>query len=528
VTTVETEVLIVGGGPVGLALAVELGQAGISVLLAEADTRGSNQPRAKTTHVRSMEFFRRWGLAEAVRAAAPLPPDYPSDIVFRTRFYGPDITTIHNAFNATEKGRNPLYSERGQWVPQYKIEQVLRETASTLPSVDLRFGTRLEQIGQDAKGVTAELSDGVRVRAQYAVGADGARSTTRAAIGVKMSGRGAYALNFNIIARLPGMDAELRREPAIMYWLVNKDAPCFTGPMDVDDTWFFGCVAKPGQTSLSSDEALALMTTAFGRKIDAEILQIDLWNAMGLTADKYREGRILLAGDACQLRPPFGGYGMNLGLWDAMDAGWKLIALLRGWGGTHLLDSYEAERRPVHQRFVAEGIHNYELVSQNLVRDKMEDDGEAGAAVRAELAADIQRVKPREFHTLGIVKGYHYENSPIIVPDGTPAPEDTVETLIPTARPGHIAPHLWLEDGSSLYDHFGKGFTLLVSEGGADAADFTAAAKTIGMPLTIAAPNDKRLPALYGARYALIRPDQHIAWRGDAFADDVLDRVRGA
>jgi hypothetical protein len=219
---------------------------------------------------------------------------------------------------------------------------------------------------------------------------------------------------------------------------------------------------------------------------------------------------------------------MNLGLWDAMDAGWKLIALLRGWGGTHLLDSYEAERRPVHQRFVAEGIHNYELVSQNLVRDKMEDDGEAGAAVRAELAADIQRVKPREFHTLGIVKGYHYENSPIIVPDGTPAPEDTVETLIPTARPGHIAPHLWLGDGSSLYDHFGKGFTLLVVEGGADAADFTAAAKTIGMPLTIAAPNDKHLPALYGARYALIRPDQHIAWRGDAFADDVLDRVRGA
>ena len=532
-STIETDVLIIGGGPVGLAVAVELGQSGVRCLLAEADQRGSMQPRAKTTHVRSMEFFRRWGLAGNIRKAAPLPPEFPSNMVFRTRVFGHDLTTIENAFNATERGRNELYAERAQWIPQYKVEDVLRDAARALPSVDLRLGTALEDITQDANGVTAKLSGGLTVHAKYAVGADGGRSPTRAAIGAKMAGVGAYALNFNIVARIRGLESVLRQAPAVMYWLVNPDSAGIAGPMDVDDTWFFGNVAKPGQTSLSNEEARDLINRAFGRDVQPEILIIDLWNAMGLTATSYREGRILLAGDACQLRPPFGGYGMNLGLWDAVDLGWKLTALLQGWGSPGLLASYEAERRPVHERFVAEGMHNYDLIAEKLIRDNLEAEGPEGDAARAALAAEIQRVKPREFHSLGIVKGFHYDDSPIIVADGTPPPVDDVHVLHPTARPGSIAPHLWLADGSSLYDHFGRGYTLLVTNGqpGAIAAALTDAAAAVGMPLTVIAPADARLPALYQASHVLLRPDQHVAWRGstlDQPASAILDRVRGA
>jgi len=531
--SISTDVLIVGGGPVGLALAVELGQRGVACMVAEEQERIGRQPRAKTTNVRSMEFFRRWGLAGAVRDAAPLPADYPSNIVFATRLFGPRLTTIHNAFYATQ-ARNELFSEYAQWIPQYKIESVLREAAGALPSVKLRFGLRFTGLSQDEQGVTAELqnADGSRmaIRAQYLIGADGPRSPTRAAIGSRMKGQGAYALNFNIIARIRGMEELLAREPAVMYWLVNPDAPGFTGPMDVDDTWFFGCVAESGQAEMSDEEARDWINRAFGRDMQPEILQIDLWNAMALTAESYSLGRVFLAGDACQLRPPFGGYGMNLGLGDAVDLGWKLAACLQGWGGPGLLDSYQAERKPVHERFVAESVFNYDHVAHRLLRDGLEDPGEAGKAARQALGEEIARVKPREFHTLGVVKGYGYGDSRIVVPDGTPEPEPIVDPLIPSARPGAIAPHAWLADGSSLYDLFGPGFTLLVTEGAEDGAALAAEAARLGMPITVATPDDARLRALYGARLALIRPDQHVAWRGDSLPDDtagLLAQVTG-
>jgi len=264
-----------------------------------------------------------------------------------------------------------------------------------------------------------------------------------------------------------------------------------------------------------------------------EILTHDPWAAHSLIAERYGEGRIFLAGDACHLHPPYGGYGMNMGISDAVDLGWKLAARLRHWGGAQLLASYERERRAVHRRVIAEAVENYAAIPQNLVRRDLEGEGVESDAARQRLAAEILANKPREFRTLGVVLGYHYSGSPIVVEDGSAPPEPHFMHYVPSAHPGCLAPHLWLADGSSLYDGFGAGFTLLVTAGGAedDIEQLRAAACDLALPLTVFAPADNRLRDLCGARLALIRPDQHVAWRGDTLDRDpraLFDRVRGA
>lgn len=303
--------------------------------------------------------------------------------------------------------------------------------------------------------------------------------------------------------------------------------------MDRADTWYFMMAILANASVPTPDEARRRVSSALGRDLPMEILTHDPWAAHSLIAERYGDGRIFLAGDACHLHPPYGGYGMNMGISDAVDLGWKLSAQLAGWGGPSLLKSYERERRAVHHRVIDEAVENYSAIPQNLVRPDLEDDGTAGAAARRRLATEILASKPREFKTLGVVLGYHYSGSPTVVDDGSAPPEPHFMQYAPSAHPGCLAPHLWLRDGSSLYDDFGAGFTLLVTAGGAenDIGRLRAAAKELAMPLSIFAPDDDRLRDLYGARMALIRPDQHVAWRSDRLdcpARAILDRVRGA
>ena len=533
---VRTEVLVVGGGPVGLALAAELGGRGVATILAERNPRHARQARAKTTNVRSMEHMRRWGIAGRLRAASPLPPDFPTDIIFATRLFGRRIATIENAFFGAP-GRNDLYSEHAQWVPQYTVEGALRDHVAALPAASMRFGLELESFEQDAGGVRAALRDvasggTVRVRADYLVGADGSRSSVRGALGIRMRGEHAYAQNYNLVLRAPALREALAGGRSIMYWLINPDGAGITGPMDTGDTWYFMFPVPNGTPPLSEAQLRARMAAAFGREVGAEILTVDPWSAHSLIADRYREGRVFLAGDACHLHPPFGGYGMNLGIADGVDLGWKLAAVLRGWGGDALLDSYGAERRPVHRRVIEEAVANYQVLAPDLLRPGLEEDGPAGDAARREVGDLVLAHKVREFRTLGVVLGSHYSGSPIVVPDGSAPPPAQVTDYVPSAHPGCLAPHLWLDDGRSLYDLFGSGFTLLAAAPGAEnaAGPLLAAAERLGVPLAVAAPGDARLAALYGARLALVRPDQHVAWRGDrigAEADAVLRTACG-
>ncbi len=532
----ETDVLIVGAGPAGLALAIEMGRLGVRCLVIEQNDRVGYSPRAKTTNVRTREHLRRWGIADKLRNASKLPPDYPSNVVFATRMIGPQLTRIENALSCNPQ-KNDLYSESAQWVPQYVLEEVMRAHAVTLPSVEIRFNSNFISAEEDIDGVittvgSIETKELVQIKSRYLIGADGARSAVRVAIGATMSGQHGFAKNYNVQFRAPALAAMHKQGPAIMYWMINDDMPSLLGPMDGEDLWYF--IATRIDEKREDLDAKAMIRQATGLDFEMELLGGDPWYAHNLIANKYSQGRIFLAGDACHLHPPFGGYGMNMGIGDGVDLGWKMAAVLKGWGGPELLNSYEVERRPVHMWIMDEAVANYSALGNQLAVPGLEEPGPVGDATRREAAEVIYTAKLREFKSLGAVLGYRYDASPIVVPDGTSIPEQQAIIYQPSARPGCLAPHLWLADGSSLYDHFGDGFTLISTVMNADHSSVLgraeASARSLNIPLKHLAPNDARLFRRYQANFALIRPDQHVVWRGDKIPENfssILLRVTG-
>jgi len=530
----DTEVLIVGAGPVGLSLAIELGTRGVTTTLVERRSRAGAQPRAKTTNVRTMQHLRRWGIADALRAAAPLPYDYPTDVVFATTLFGRRLALIENAFEGAKR-RDPRFPEPAQWVPQYTVETILRAKVAGLPSVRLISGTTLVDFTQSCADVTATVEDvetkaRQTIRAAYLVGADGSRSTVRGVMGASMEGDHAFGSNYNVILRIPELETNPPAPRAIMYWVVNPQSPGMLSPMDTGGLWAFSILLDPGVTELADEELVRLARAAIGRPLAMEVVERDYWAAHRLTANRYRDRRVFLAGDACHLHPPYGGYGMNLGITDSVNLGWKLYAVLRGWGGEDLLRSYEIECRDVHRRTIAEAVTNYSTLSKHLLTDNLEDNTPAGEQARAEIEQAIRARKTREFKTVGVVLGSSYGPSPIIVADGTAPPAEDHATYTPSACPGCLAPHAWLAGGASLYDRLGTGYTLLLLD--ASAATFAArlaqAAQAAGMPLTVLDLRDEGLVALYEAPLALVRPDQYVAWRGESGdAAALIDTVRG-
>lgn len=535
-STTRTRVLIVGAGPVGLATAIELGHRGIPCVLVERNDRVGYAPRAKTTNVRTREHFRRWGIADKLKAASPLGMDYPSNVVFCTKLSGHELTRFENALYCAP-GRNPLYSEHSQWVPQYTVEEVMRAHVQTLPGVEMRFNTELKSFVQDEQGIHAVVVDlntqqAMNIEADYLVGADGARSMVREAIGAKFEGTYGIARHYNVVFRAPGLAEAHKLGPAIMYWQVNNDVPSLIGPMDSGDKWFFLPTSVKEGFKLDPADAPAMIRQSTGIDVPYEVLSTDEWVASRLLSNSYRDRRVFLAGDACHLHPPFGGYGMNMGVADGVDLGWKLAAVLKGWGGAQLLDSYEQERRPVHSMVLDEAVANHSILSHQLWKEGLDADDTVGESLRQEVGGRIQAAKMREFNTLGVMLGYHYEHSPVVVPDGSPAPGNDFVNYLPTSRPGHLAPHAWMHDGSSLYDHFGQYFTLLASKDAPSEAIDQARvqAQAIGMPLTVIQPNEAGVAAHYPTRFTLIRPDQHVAWRGNAWphaANGLIEQVSG-
>ena len=306
--------------------------------------------------------------------------------------------------------------------------------------------TEFVDAAQDGNGVTATLRDLATgdtrtVRAGYLVGCDGARSRVRQVMGAKMEGSHAFAHNFNMILRIPEFIASPPAQRAIMYWIVNPASPGVISPLEADNgLWAFGVLLPPGVTEIADADVLQRFEAAVGRKVEAEVLTRDVWAAHRLIADRYRNGRMLLAGDACHLHPPFGGYGMNLGIADGVDLGWKLAAVVTGWGGEALLDSYETERRPVHGRTIAEAVANYSVLSDHLLKADLLADTPEGARAREEVGREIMATKTREFYTLGVTLGSRYDGSPVIVDDGSAPPPEHYSTFEPSAHPGCLAP----------------------------------------------------------------------------------------
>jgi len=298
--------------------------------------------------------------------------------------------------------------------------------------------------------------------------------------------------------------------------------------MDLDDLWWAGVNGVAAETGQADPQAL--IRGLVGAEIDAEVLGTDPWTARMLLADRYRNGRVFLAGDAAHLNPPWGGHGFNTGIGDAVNIGWKLAAMLDGWGGDGLLASYEAERRPIAEQTIGEATANMSVLAPELSNHDLDASGLSGEHARRAAAQVIHGAKDREFHSLGIVLGYQYDASPVIVDDGMPPLSDG-QDYEPTARPGARLPHLWLPDGASLYDRLGNGLSLLRLRDDADVVPFIESAIARRVPLTVVELRGQTLEKRYAAALLLVRPDQHVAWRGAAVdratAGTIIDRIRG-
>jgi len=529
-------VLVVGGGPVGLALAGDLGWRGISCVLIEQTDGSIYQPRMDLVGVRTMEFCRRWGLVPAVEAS-PYPRDYAQDNIYLTSLTGYELG--RERFPGIGQAPPPKESpQRRERCPQNMFDPILRAFAGSQKNVTLRYRTRLVSFTQGPDRVTAVVENaetGAReeILARYIVGCDGARSLVRETLGIAMHGNPVLTYTTNVIFRCPHLLSLHDKGKAYRHIFIGPEGTWATiVAINGRDEWRFSIIGGSEQREYTRDEIAAAIRRAVGRDFEFEILSVLPWVRRELVAERYRNGRGFIAGDAAHVMSPTGGFGMNTGIGDVVDLSWKLAAMIEGWGGDRLLDSYSCERQPVGVRNVAEASGNLRRMLSVPPHPNLLDATPQGAATREKVGREFSETMRREWFTLGAHLGYRYEGSPILWPDGTPAPVDEPRNYVPTARPGHRAPHAWLADGRSTLDLFGRGFALLgFGAGESDAAPLLAAARQRRVPMTFAALAEPQIAALYERKFVLVRPDGHVAWRDDRMPDDalrVIDVVRGA
>jgi 2-polyprenyl-6-methoxyphenol hydroxylase-like FAD-dependent oxidoreductase len=529
-------VLIVGGGPVGLALAGDLGWRGIPCVLIEQSDGSIYQPRMDLVGIRTMEFCRRWGLVSAVEGS-PYPRDYAQDNIYLTSLTGYELG--RERFPGIGEAPPPKESpQRRERCPQNMFDPILRAFAASQPSVTLRYRTRLVSFTQDADTVTAVVENadtGAReeILTRYLVGCDGARSLVRETLGIAMQGNPVLTYTTNIIFRCPHLLSLHDKGKAYRHIFIGPEGTWATiVAINGRDEWRFSIIGGAEQREYTTPEIEAAVRRAVGRDFDFEILSVLAWVRRELVADRYRGGRAFIAGDAAHVMSPTGGFGMNTGIQDVVDLSWKLAAVLEGWGGDGLLESYTVERQPIGTRNVSEASGNLRRMLSVPLHPNLLDDTPAGAATREKVGRDFAETMRREWFTLGAHLGYRYDGSPVCVPDGTAAPPDDPRAYAPTARPGHRAPHAYMADGRSTLDLFGRGFALLgFGADAVEAAPLLDAAKQRNVPVTFTAIAEPPIAALYERRFVLVRPDGHVAWRDDRIPADplrIIDVVRGA
>ena len=531
-------VLIAGAGPVGLALAIELAWRGIRCLVVEQGDGSVDFPTTNLANTRTCEHLRRWGIAGRMRFESGYPTDYPRNYLFVTRMNGYEIARFDHPANGDPNSRSPYSPEGRLWISKPYFDPVLHQHVATLPAVKVRYNTAMESFQQDGETVTSKIVDvksgrSETIESDYLVGCDGGRSNIRRQLGIQYQGVFAQGMNVAVLFRSPLLQYT-NHGPAVQYQIINSQINGAIAAVDGKELWRLN-IRNVKQEQLDELNAPEKLSHALGEGIPFELLAVRPWTGHCVVAERYQDGRVFLAGDAAHLNWPAGGFGMNTGVGDAVDIGWKLAAALHGWGGPKLLDSYTLERKPIAMINVNEAAEmRASFDNQTPFSPKIEEDSEAGKQLRDKARAAILRTRAKEFQhdSAGIELGYRYENSPICVSDGTPPPVLDHGLYVPSTWPGARAPHVWLEDGRSTLDLFGKGFTLLVLSSIPTATTaFTTAAKKIRLPLEVVALDEPSVRETYERPVVLVRPDGHVAWRGDSAPDNpaaIIDHVRGA
>lgn len=525
------QVIVAGAGPVGLTLALDLARRGVRSVLIERKHEPAQLPKMERSNARTMELFRRLGLADQIRAVG-LPSDVPMDVYITTRMIDEPILHLpypspdqaRELSRARQDGSLPLESQ--QLVSQYCLEPLLKSVADAEPLIDVRFDTELSGFTQDADGVTARLRTDAgeeTLRAAYLVGCDGGASTVRKTLGIALNGKGGIADLRQVFFRSQEL---IEKVPvagrARHFYFADADARIIGTAIVVqsDQRHFTFHTGLPADTDF-----VPVIQDRIGHPVDIEILAVTSWTLHLLLADRYRDGRVLLAGDAAHLVIPQGGLGMNTGIGDAMDLSWKLAGTLAGWGGPGLLDSYEIERRQVGQRnlraseYAALGTAEWRKASTA----EIASDTPAGFQARTKVR-ELAEVHQRKGHEMtGIELGYRYVGSPVISYNGLDEVDDGFAyTYQPRAEVGFRLPHMWCADGAAVHDLIDDSGLTLLRLGGTstDTSKLEDAIRERGAPLTICQLPDENLRHVYGADLILLRPDLHVAWRSDTAPED--------
>jgi 2-polyprenyl-6-methoxyphenol hydroxylase-like FAD-dependent oxidoreductase len=541
----EAEALIVGAGPVGLTLAIDLAWRGIDVTVVETRAPAA-PPEPKCNHVaaRTMEIFRRLGLAEKVRNAG-LPADYPHDIVYRTTFTGQELTRIpipcrRDRFTAKDgPDCNWPTPEPPHRINQIFLEPILFEHAAAQPRIRIINRTSVEQVVVEdtfARVTLRDLETGTvsGLNCRYLVGCDGARSIVRKAIGAELAGDAVVQRVQSTYIRAPDLIGRQRHERAWGTGVINPRRAGMVYAIDGRERWLVHNYMKPGEGDFDSVDRDACIRTILGVGADFhyDIISREDWYGRRLIASKFRDRCAFIAGDAAHIWVPYAGYGMNAGIADAMNLSWLLAAHLNGWAPSAILDAYEAERWPITSQVsrFAMSHAEAEIRRRGAVPDEIEAAGLAGEHARQEVGRLSYEINVQQYACAGLNFGTYYDRSPIIAYDGAEHPAYTMNSYTPSTVPGCRTPHLWCADGRSLYDAMGPEFTLLRFDAALDVAALEAAARRWEVPLRIL---DVEPPATGDPDHALVlsRPDQHVAWRGNTLPADplaLIDRIRGA
>lgn len=528
-----TSVVIVGAGPIGLALAADLGSRGIdAVVLERHQTAETPDPKIMYISVRTMELCRRLGVAEAVRNWG-FPRDHPHDTVFVTSMAGYELSRIPvPALDATPP--SPVSPEGTVHCPQNWFDPVLRRRAEEFDSISFRYGVELVDLRPDDDGVTAHVRDREsgatsQIRARYLVGCDGYRSTVRELLGVPMTGQDQLDFSVNILFRSAQLRRAHRFGDALRYVLIGPGGTWATlWAVDGRELWRLTVYGTDQAYIESLDPDAAVVRLGYP-DLRYEILAVTRWTRRAMVAERMQRGPVFLAGDSAHAMPPNGGLGMNTGFADAINLGWKLAAVLDGWADRALLDSYEVERLPVVRRTVAEGLRNYARLTSDTAFAGLDAPTAEGAQLREQLGRRLHEQNLRAWRPMGIHLGYVYDTSPVVAHDHVCPTE--IEPYVPSTAPGARAPHAWLDDGRSTLDLFGRCYTLLrIGAQPPDATALVTAAAARSMPLDVHHLAGPAVAELYEKSLVLVRPDGHVAWRSNEEprqAAAILDLVTG-